>query len=65
MVWGTFMGMNKSVLRLVFLLGSHLTNQLAADLAPATIPLNNDERPVKWIPMDMNHGEYSMQTSLI
>ncbi len=57
--------MNKSVLRLVFLLGSHLTNQLAADLAPATIPLNNDERPVKWIPMDMNHGEYSMQTSLI
>ena len=54
MAWVKFMGMYKSVLRFVFLLGSHLTNQLAVDPVPATILLNEDTRPVKWVPDGVN-----------
>ena len=48
------MGMSKPVLRFVSLLGSHLTNHLADESVPATIPPDSEERPVRWVPDGAN-----------
>lgn len=44
------MGMKLRVLKYVLGLDYHRTDPLAFGPSPATIPLNNDERPVKWVP---------------